>query len=107
MFYLHAVFGRLKGAGLTAKASKCHFGVTACSYLGFVVGGTLMKPEPSKVQAVLNFLTPTDKTGVRAFLGLTGYYRRFIPNSASLAAPLTELTRKCSPMRVSWSKECA
>ena len=73
--HLQAVFGRLKGAGLTAKASKCHFGVTACSYLGFVVGGGLVKPEPSKVQTVLNFPTPTDKTGVRAFLGLTGYYK--------------------------------
>ena len=55
-----------------------------CSYLGFVVGGSLVKLEPSKVQAVLNFPIPTDKTGVRAFLGLTGYYRRFIPNFASL-----------------------
>ena len=73
--HLQAVFEPLKGAGLTAKDSKCHFGVTACSYLGFVVGGDLVKPEPSKVQAVLNFPTPTDKTGVRAFLGLTGYYR--------------------------------
>ena len=104
--HLQAVLGRLQLAGLTVKISKCHFGVTACSYLGFVVGGGLVKPEPSKVQAVLNFSTPTDKTGVRAFLGLTGYYRRFIPDFASLAAPLTDLTRKCAPMRVSWSNEC-
>ncbi|KAL5506420.1 hypothetical protein EMCRGX_G008052 [Ephydatia muelleri] len=90
--HLQAVLGRLQLAGLTVKISKCHFGVTACSYLGFVVGGGLVKPEPSKVQAVLNFPTPTDKTGVRAFLGLTGYYRRFIPDFASLAAPLTDLT---------------
>ena len=76
--HLQAVLGRLQLAGLTVKTSKCHFGVTACSYLGFVVGGGWVKPEPSKVQAVLNFPTPTDKTGVRAFLGLTGYYRRFI-----------------------------
>ena len=89
---LQAVIGLLKGAGMTAKASKCQFGVTACSYLGFVVGGGLVKPEPSKVQAVLHFPTPTDKTGVRAFLGLAGYYRRFIPNFASQAAPLTDLT---------------
>eukprot|EP00731_Ephydatia_muelleri_P021177 Em0013g904a len=104
--HLQAVLGRLQLAGLTVKISKCHFGVTACSYLGFVVGDGLVKPEPSKVQAVLNFPTPTDKTGVRAFLGLTGYYRRFIPDFASLAAPLTDLTRKCAPMRVSWSNEC-
>ena len=104
--HLQAVVGRLQLAGLTVKISKCHFGVTACSYLGFVVGGGFVKPEPSKVQAVLNFPTPTDKTGVRAFLGLTGYYRRFIPDFASLAAPLTHLTRKCAPMRVSWSHEC-
>ena len=68
--HLQAVLGRLQLAGLTVKTSKCHFGVTACSYLGF---GGLVKPEPSKVQAVLNFPTPTDKTGVRAFLGLTGF----------------------------------
>eukprot|EP00731_Ephydatia_muelleri_P034136 Em0048g12a len=104
--HLQVVLGRLQLAGLTVKISKCHFGVTACSYLGFVVGGGLVKPEPSKVQAVLNFPTPTDKTGVRAFLGLTGYYRRFIPDFASLAAPLTDLTRKCAPTRVSWSNEC-
>ena len=104
--HLQVVLGRLQLAGLTVKISKCHFGVTACSYLGFVVGGGLVKPELSKVQAVLNFPTPTDKTGVRAFLGLTGYYRRFIPDFASLAAPLTDLTRKCAPTRVSWSNEC-
>lgn len=104
--HLRTVLGRLREAGLTAKASKCHFGVTACSYLGFVVGGGLVKPEPSKVQAVLNFPTPTDKTGVRAFLGLTGYYRQFIPNFASLAVPLTDLIRKTAPMRVTWSVEC-
>eukprot|EP00731_Ephydatia_muelleri_P036793 Em0326g5a len=104
--HLQVVLGRLQLTGLTVKISKCHFGVTACSYLGFVVGGGLVKPEPSKVQAVLNFPTPTDKTGVRAFLGLTGYYRRFIPDFASLAAPLTDLTRKCAPTRVSWSNEC-
>ena len=48
--HLRAVLGRLKEAGLTAKASKCHFGVTVCSYLGFVVGGSLAKLEPSKVE---------------------------------------------------------
>ena len=73
--HLRAVLGRLKEAELTAKVSKCHFGVTACSYLGFVVVGGLVKLELSKVQAVLDFPTPTYKTGVRAFLGLTGYYR--------------------------------
>eukprot|EP00731_Ephydatia_muelleri_P007213 Em0003g1461a len=64
--HLQAVLGRLQLAGLTVKISKCHFGVTACSYLGFVVGGGLVKPEPSKVQAVLNFPTPTDKTVLRS-----------------------------------------
>ena len=64
---------QFKEAGLTEKVSKCHFGVTECSYLGFVVGGGLVKLEPPKVQVVLDFPTPTDKTGVGAFLGLTMY----------------------------------
>eukprot|EP00731_Ephydatia_muelleri_P003215 Em0001g3215a len=103
-----ATFQRLvdRGAGLTAKLSKCCFGTTSCTYLGHVVGSGVVRPEPSKVHAVLTFPIPATKTHVRAFLGLTGYYRRFIPNYASLAVPLTDLTKKSAPMQVQWNAQC-
>ena len=66
-------------------------------YLGHVVGGGTVQPEASKVETVKQFVVPETKKQVRAFLGLTGYYRKFIPNYASVAAPLTDLTRKSAP----------
>ena len=104
--HIRAVLERLKGAWLTAKLSKCCFGTTSCTYLGHVVGSGVVRPEPSKVHAVLTFPIPATKTHVRAFLGLTGYYRRFIPNYASLAVPLTDLTKKSAPMQVQLNDQC-
>ena len=98
--HIRAVLERMKGAGLAAKPEKCCFGTTSCTYLGHVVGSGVVRPEPSKVHAVLTFPIPATKINMRAFLGLTGYYRRFIPNFASLAAPLTDLTKKTAPMQV-------
>ena len=65
-----------------------------------------MQPELSKVDAVKQFQVPTTKSAVRTFLGLTGYYRKFIPGYAELAAPLTDLTRKNAPSIVRWTERC-
>ena len=65
-----------------------------------------LRPEVGKVEAVKQFPTPGTKSDVRTFLGLAGYYRKFIPNFASVAAPLTDLTRKSAPNQVQWSEEC-
>ena len=77
-----------------------------CTYLGHIVGSGIVKPQPSKVLAVESFGTPKTKSQVRAFLGLTGYYRRFVHNYATLASPLTDLTRKSAPEQVEWTAEC-
>ncbi len=53
-----------------------------------------------------DFPTPETKKQVRSFLGLTGYYRKFIGNYATIAAPLSDLTKKCLPDKVQWTKEC-
>ncbi len=97
---------RLRSSNLTAKPSKCQFGMKECTYLGHVVGNGLVKPDPGKLRAVEEFPVPQTKKQVRAFLGLTGYYRRFIENFASIATPLTNLTRKALPDKVKWSNEC-
>ena len=103
---LQEILSRLRQAGLTAKPSKCQFGMRTCTYLGHVVGNGLIKPEVSKIQAVQSFAVPQSKRQVRAFLGLTGYYRRFIPGYAEIAAPLTDLTKKCAPNSVKWTNSC-
>ncbi len=75
------------------------------SYLGFQVGRGLIRPQEKKVTAILSAPRPSTKTQVRAFLGLAGYYRCFIPNFSSLASPLTDLTRKGQPEKVPWGPE--
>ena len=100
------VMDRLRQAGLTAKPRKCQFGMAECTYLGHVVGGGAVKPHPSKVEAVASFPIPQTKKEVRAFLGLSGYYRKFIPGYAGIDVPLTDLTRKLAPNKVQWTPEC-
>ena len=104
--HLRRVLQRLREAGLTVKQKKCQLAMSHCSYLGHVVGEGLLRPELSKVEAVKQFQVPTTKTAVRTFLGLTGYYRKFIPGYAELAVSLTDLTRKNASNKVKWSEEC-
>ena len=100
------VLQRLREAGLTAKPSKCQFGMAQCVYLGHIVGNGAVRPERSKLQGVEAFSTSKSKKEVRCFLGLTGYYRKFIPDYASIAAPLTDLTKKNAPNQVVWNERC-
>ena len=103
---MRVVLQRIQEAGLTAKPQKCQFGMDQCLYLGHIVGNGVVRPERSKLQGVESFPTPCTKTQVQCFLGLTGYYRKFIPNYADIAAPLTDLTKKSAPSKVEWSQEC-
>ena len=104
--HLYAVFTRLRSAGLTAKPKKCQLGMMQCVYLGHVVGGGKVQPELSKIEAMKQFQRPTTKKEVRTFLGMTGYYRRFIPQYSTIACPLTDLIRKSEPIRVNWTGDC-
>ena len=78
--HVRAVLTRLREANLTAKARKCDFGAAECTYLGHRVGGGVVYPEKSKLLATQALKVPQTKKDVRTFLGITGYYRRFIPN---------------------------
>ena len=84
-------------ASLTTRPKKCQFGMARCLYLCHVGGSGTVHPEASKIEAVRSFPTPTTKKELRAFLGLTGYYRKYIKDYLMIALPLTYLTRKSKP----------
>ena len=106
LVHLQDMLERLRDAGLTVKPKKCKFGMKETEYLGHVVGNGVVKPCQSKTEAVKKFQVPETKKQVRSFLGLAGYYRKFIKNFSDLAAPLTNLTKKREPQKVKWTQEC-
>lgn len=96
---------RLRAANLTAKPSKCFIGFQSLECLGHIAGEEKLLPVPEKVAAIQEFSPPTTKEQVRSFLGLVGFYRRFIPNFSAIAAPLTDLTRKGQPNKCIWGQQ--
>ena len=78
--HLREVFTRLRAAGLTAKPKKIHLGMRQTTVLGYIVGNGVKTPEPDKTEAIAKFSQPRSKSDVRSFLGLTGYYRSFVPD---------------------------
>jgi hypothetical protein len=89
---------------LYAKLDKYDFWLKEVTFLGHVVSSKGIFMNPQKVEAVVRWERPTTVTEIRSFLGLAGYYRRFIEGFSTIATPLTRLTRK--NIRWEWSKEC-
>ena len=81
---LKDVIERLTKAGLTAKPSKCSVGECQSRYLGYIIGNGQINPAVAKIRAVSEFPRPVTKKDVRAFLGLCGYYRRFVVSFVEL-----------------------
>ncbi|GKE49289.1 putative nucleotidyltransferase, ribonuclease H, partial [Tanacetum coccineum] len=92
--HLRLVLELLRKEKLYAKFSKCEFWLQEVHFLGHVVNQNGIHVDPGKIEAVKNWEAPTSPTGVRSFLGLAGYYRRFIANFSRIAKPLTLLTQK-------------
>ena len=101
---LEEVFEHLRGAQLKLKPSKCQLGRVEVDFLGFVVSAEGLRPNPEKVRAVQEMPVPRTQKEVRSFLGMAGYYRRFIKDFSGIAAPLSALTSKRAPF--GWSGEC-
>ena len=103
MAVLRDLFQRVRQANLTLRPTKCFVGYPSILFTGHVVGAGKLQMEPDKVERVRNAERPTTKKEVRSFLGLAGFYRKFIPNFTRIAAPFTDLTRKGQPKHVTWT----
>jgi len=95
--HLEQVFQRLRSSGFLLKPSKCSFMKEEVELLGYIVSGSGIRPQPGKIEAIQKLAPPTDKTGVRSFKGMCGYYRQCIPNFAQIAAPLEEVAAPKKP----------
>ncbi len=104
---LREVFKRLRQHNIKLKLSKCFFVKSEVEYLGHIISHNSVKPSPRKIEAVKDFPLPKTVREVRRFLGLTGYYRRFIKNFSIKAKPLSDLTKKMVPFHWSHDQQTA
>ncbi|KAL0534153.1 hypothetical protein IC582_028437 [Cucumis melo] len=102
--HLHQVLETLRANKLYAKFSKCEFWLRKVTFLGHVVSNEGVSVDPAKIEAVTNWPRPSTVSEIRSFLGLAGYYRRFVEDFSRIASPLTQLTRKGTPFV--WSPAC-
>ena len=87
-----------------AKFSKCEFWMEEIAFLGHVVDKSGVQPDPSKIKAIMEWESPKSVTEIRSFLGLAGYYRRFVKDFSLIAKPLTNLLKKNIPFQ--WTDAC-
>jgi hypothetical protein len=102
--HLRIVLTRLRDHKLYAKFSKCEFWLKKVPFLGHILLENRVSVDPSKVQEVMDWKTPTIVSKVRSFLGLAGYYRCFIPDFSKIAKPMTSLLQK--DHKFVWTEEC-
>jgi hypothetical protein len=92
--HLSVILQQLRDHQLSAKFSKCAFWLKEVPFLGHVISTKGIAVDPSKVQEVLDWKSPKSVTQIRSFLGLVGYYRRFIPKFSKITKPMTQLLEK-------------
>ncbi|XP_019265864.1 PREDICTED: uncharacterized protein K02A2.6-like [Nicotiana attenuata] len=102
--HLRTVMPTLREHRLYAKFSKCEFWLDSVAFPGHVVSKDGVMVDPKKTKVVQKWPRPTSPTEIRSFLGLAGYYRRFVQDFSRIAVPLTKLTQKNA--RFQWTEEC-
>jgi len=90
---LSSVASCIRAAGLTFNVEKSHFCIISVKYLGHIVGEGVVRTDPHKISAMTNFPVPKTLKALRRFLGMVGWYRKFISNFAAVSAPLAGLLK--------------
>ena len=104
MNHLRIVLQVLKDHQLYSKFSKCEFWLRSVAFLGHIFSSVGIEVDPKKMEAVKSWPRPLSPTDILSFLGLVGYYRRFVEGFSSIASPLTALTQKKS--KFEWTEAC-
>ena len=104
LLHLEEVFHQMRKAGLKMKQSKCDFFKSQIHYLGHLISEDGISPLLDKLDSIKNMPVPKCMKEIKQFLGLTGYYRKFVPRLADISRPLTRLTRKETTFN--WTPEC-
>jgi len=102
--HLRVVLGILREHQLYGKLSKCEFWLEEVQFLGHVISTQGIAVDPAKIETVVKWERPQTVSEVQSFLGLVGYYRRFVEGFSKMVSPLTQLTRKDQPFL--WTDEC-
>ena len=102
--HLETVFKRLQDASLKLKESKCDFFRSQIHYLGHMLSAEGIQPLPEKLDSITNIPALENQTEVKQFLGLVGYYHKFVPHFSDISRPLVKLMRKDTPF--AWMKQC-
>lgn len=92
--HVEKVLKKLREHKLFAKKSKCMFGLEEINFIGYKIGKGIIQPDFNTVEPILSLQPPKNVSGVRSFLGMINFYRRFIPNIATLSKPIVELLKK-------------
>ena len=101
---LQEIFCRLRQAGLTVNAEKCQFACQEMKYLGHVVSSDGLKMDPEKVSTIVDYPQPRSVKELERFLGMVGWYQKFIPGFSDIAAPLHRLKKK--GVAWDWTADC-
>ena len=102
--HLRTVLKILRERQLYTKFSKCQFWLDKVAFLGHVISAEGVSVDPQKIEAIVNWKLPTNVSEVRSFLGLVGYYRKFVEGFSKIATPLTNLLKK--DRKFEWSDTC-
>ena len=102
--HLRTVLQILRERLLYAKFSKCQFWLDKVAFLGHVISAEDISVDPQKIEAIMNWKPPTNVSEVHSFLGLAGYYRKFVERFSKIATPLTNLLKK--DKKFEWSYTC-
>jgi hypothetical protein len=102
--YLRLVLQKLRDNQLYAKFSKCEFWIDKVPVLGHIISNEGISVDPAKVKEIMEWRVPTTVTEIRSFLGLAGYYQRFIEGFSKIAKPMTSLLEKGKEFK--WNEKC-